>query len=81
MISIDGPVRYFQIVLKAARAKHETLSPSTQLPINSQPDGQLAKALDAMTITKIPCPPTTADSPAYTAIKECIQSAIDRHDH
>ena len=76
MIYKDGPVSYFQIILQAARTQQEA-SGSSVLSGNRQADRQVAKALDAMTITKLPGLP---DGPAYTAIKECIQSAIDRAD-
>ena len=78
MIFTAGPVRYFQIILQAARAQQEASGSSVQLSGNSQPVRQVAKALDAMTVTKIPSLP---DGPVFTAIKECIQSAIDRADH
>ena len=78
MIYEDGPVMYCQIILQAARTQQEASGSSVQLSGNSQPDRQVAKALDAMTITKIPSLP---DTPTFTAIKECIQSAIDRADH
>ena len=77
MIYKDRPVSYFHIILQAARTQQEA-SGSSVLSSNSQPDRQVAKAPDAMTITKIP---SLSDGPAFTAIKECIQSAIDRADH
>ncbi len=77
MICKDGPVRYFQVILQAARTPQEVSG--SFVSGNSQPDRQVAKALDAMTITKIPSLP--GDGRAFTAIRESVQSAIDHADH
>ena len=56
MIYKDGPVRYFQVILQAARTPQEVSGSSVSG--NNQSIRQVTKALDAMTITKIPSLPS-----------------------
>lgn len=76
MISTCSHLEYFHKVLSFASHRQKAPRPSVQL---SGSDCQWPKPLGSMMVTKAACPPV--DDPAFTALKERIESAIDCMDH